>query len=140
MDNLERFLKAQEEYYETALNEIRNGRKQSHWIWFIFPQAAGLGMSATSQYYGIEDMAEAKEYLANTVLGNRLLEITGELLKLPTDDAERVMGYVDALKLKSSMTLFHRADPKCELFSAVLKKYYNGEEDWKTLSLLGIVK
>ena len=140
MDNLDRFLKAQEEYYETALNEIRNGRKQSHWIWFIFPQAAGLGMSSTSQYYGIEDMAEAKEYLANTVLRNRLLEITGELLKLPDNDAERVMGYIDAIKLKSSMTLFHRADPKCELFSAVLKKYYNGEEDWKTLSLLGIVK
>ena len=140
MDNLDRFLKAQEEYYETALNEIRNGRKQSHWIWFIFPQATGLGMSATSQYYGIEDMTEAKEYLANTVLRNRLLEITGELLKLPDNDAEKVMGYVDALKLKSSMTLFHRADPSCKLFSAVLKKYYNGEEDWKTLSLLGIVK
>lgn len=140
MNNLERFLKAQKGYYETALSEIKNGQKQSHWIWYIFPQIAGLGTSSTSQYYGIKDLAEAKEYLANAVLRSRLLEITGELLKLPNSDAERVMGYVDALKLKSSMTLFHRADPSCELFSAVLKKYYNGEEDWKTLSLLGLMK
>lgn len=140
MNNLERFLKAQEGDYEIALNEIRNGQKRSHWIWYIFPQLAGLGTSSTSQYYGIKDLAEAQEYLANTVLRNRLLEITDELLKLQSNDAERVMGYVDALKLKSSMTLFHRADPGCELFSAVLKKYYNGEEDWKTLSLLGLMK
>lgn len=140
MNNLERFLKAQGRDYETALNEIKNGQKRSHWIWYIFPQIAGLGTSSTSQYYGIKNLAEAKEYLANTVLRNRLLEITGELLKLPGNDAEKVMGYVDALKLKSSMTLFHRADPSCELFSDVLKKYYGGEEDWKTLSLLGLMK
>jgi len=140
MNNLDRFLEAQKRDYETALNEIKQGRKQSHWIWYIFPQIEGLGMSSTSQYYGIKDMTEAKEYLQNTILKNRLLEITGELLRLPTNDAEKVMGYVDTLKLKSSMTLFRRADPDCELFSEVLEKYFDGEEDWKTLSILGLAE
>lgn len=140
MSNLSRFLEAQERDYTTALQEIKNGRKQSHWIWYIFPQVAGLGMSSTSQYYGIKDIEEAKEYLSHPVLRKRLLEITGEILKLQTNDAERVMGYVDAMKLKSSMTLFHRAEPECELFTGVLKRYFNGEEDWNTLSILGIEK
>lgn len=136
MNNLDRFKIAQEKDYETALNEIKNGRKQTHWIWYIFPQVAGLGMSSTSQYYGIRDLSEAREYLADSILRERLLEITGELLLLPDKNAERIMGYVDAMKLRSSMTLFHRADPNCKVFSAVLDKYFDGEEDWKTLTIL----
>ena len=136
MNNLDRFKIAQEKDYETALNEIKNGRKQTHWIWYIFPQVAGLGMSSTSQYYGIGDLSEAREYLADSILRERLLEITGELLLLPDKNAERIMGYVDAMKLRSSMTLFHRADPNCKVFSAVLDKYFDGEEDWKTLTIL----
>ena len=134
MEQLDRFIKAQENMYLIALNEIKNGRKQSHWMWYIFPQIKGLGMSETSMYYGIDSENEAKEYLDNEILGARLREITFELLKLDTNNPVDLLGTIDAMKLKSSMTLFdHVSDDK--LFSEVLDKYYNGEIDEKTILL-----
>lgn len=134
-NDLERFLKAQEKDYEQALNEIKNGRKTSHWIWYIFPQIAGLGFSSTSKYYSIKDKNEAIEYLKNKTLKNRLIEICEALLSLESDDATYVMGYPDDLKLKSSMTLFSEVSD-IDVFKKVLDKFYNGEKDEMTISLL----
>ena len=136
--DLERFVRAQIGSYETALWEIRRGRKCSHWMWYIFPQIAGLGMSSTAQYYAIQDLQEAEEYLAHPILGPRLLEISGELLKLNTNDAYSVFGWPDDLKLRSSMTLFSCAAVDQPVFQQVLDKYYGGKPDEKTLSLLGL--
>lgn len=136
MYDLQRFLKAQERDYETALQEIRNGRKLSHWIWYIFPQVKGLGFSSTSEYYGIEDLEEAKAYLENDTLKARLLEISEALLDLETNNAREVMGSPDHLKLKSSMTLFAMADPNIPIFKQVIDKYYDGVLDEKTLKIL----
>lgn len=133
--DLERFLKAQERDYEVALNEIKNGRKTSHWIWYIFPQIAGLGFSSTSKYYSIKDKNEAIEYLNNKTLRNRLIEICEALLLLDSNDATYVMGYPDDLKLKSSMTLFNEVSD-IDIFKKVLDKFYNGEKDEMTISLL----
>ena len=133
--DLERFLKAQERDYATALNEIKNGRKTSHWIWYIFPQIAGLGFSSTSKYYSIKDKNEAIEYLKNKTLKNRLIEICEALLSLESDDATYVMGYPDDLKLKSSMTLFDEVSD-IDVFKKVLDKFYKGEKDEMTISLL----
>lgn len=134
-NDLERFLKAQERDYEVALNEIKNGRKTSHWIWYIFPQIAGLGFSSTSKYYSIKDKNEAIEYLNNKTLRNRLIEICEALLLLDSNDATYVMGYPDDLKLKSSMTLFNEVSD-IDIFKKVLDKFYNGEKDEMTISLL----
>lgn len=134
MEQLDRFIKAQENTYLVALKEIKNGRKQSHWMWYIFPQIKGLGMSETSRYYGIDGEEEAKAYLDNEILGSRLREITSELLKLNIDNPVNIFGTIDAMKLKSSMTLFdYVSDDK--IFSQVLNKYYNGEIDEKTILL-----
>lgn len=133
--DLERFLKAQERDYATALNEIKKGRKTSHWIWYIFPQIAGLGFSSTSKYYSIKDKNEAIEYLNNKILRNRLIEICEVLLSLENNDATYVMGYPDDLKLKSSMTLFNEVSD-IDIFKKVLDKFYNGEKDEMTISLL----
>jgi uncharacterized protein (DUF1810 family) len=138
MENrLERFRKAQENSYDSALREIQNGRKQSHWIWFIFPQIAGLGYSQTAQYYAIADLDEAKEFLNDNMLGKNLIEISEALLELESNDATEVMGWPDDLKLRSSMTLFALADPECEVFQKVLDKFYGGERDERTIELLG---
>lgn len=134
-NDLERFLKAQEKDYEYALNEIKNGRKTGHWIWYIFPQIAGLGFSSTSKYYSIKDKNEAIEYLKNKTLKNRLIEICEALLSLESDDATYVMGYPDDLKLKSSMTLFDEVSD-IDVFKKVLDKFYKGEKDEMTISLL----
>ena len=134
MGQLDRFIKAQENTYLVALKEIKNGRKQSHWMWYIFPQIKGLGMSETSRYYGIDGEEEAKAYLDNEILGSRLREITSELLKLNIDNPVDIFGTIDTMKLKSSMTLFdYVSDDK--IFSQVLNKYYNGEIDEKTILL-----
>lgn len=133
--DLERFLKAQERDYATALNEIKKGRKTSHWIWYIFPQIAGLGFSSTSKYYSIKDKNEAIEYLNNKILRKRLIEICEVLLSLENNDATYVMGYPDDLKLKSSMTLFNEVSD-IDIFKKVLDKFYNGEKDEMTISLL----
>lgn len=135
-DNLERFVKAQQSYYQTALQEIKKGRKESHWMWFIFPQIKGLGYSETAKFYGIRDIREAKLYLEHPQLRKNLLEISGELLKLESDDAEQVMGWPDHLKLRSSMTLFAEAEPDCEVFQRVLDKFFHGEKDQKTMEIL----
>ena len=133
--DLSRFHKAQRRDYEAALSEIRAGRKRSHWIWYIFPQIQGLGFSSTSQYYAIQDLGEARAYLADPLLRERLLEISGALLELPSSDPGAVMGYPDDLKLKSSMTLFELAEPDCPVFPAVLEKFFAGERDERTLRL-----
>ena len=134
--SLSRFLKAQENSYTTALNEISSGKKISHWMWYIFPQIKGLGKSYDARYYGISDLEEAQEYLANDILRERLLEICGALFALETNSPEKILGYTDAMKLKSSMTLFLMADSKYEIFQAILDKFYNGERDVLTLRIL----
>ena len=134
-NDLERFKKAQELDFATALAEIRNGRKVSHWMWYIFPQLSGLGHSQTARYYAIRDRAEAEAYLAHPVLGKRLLEISSELLKLESSDATAVMGWPDDLKLKSSMTLFSLVSRE-PVFRQVLEKYFRGEEDAYTVQAI----
>lgn len=134
--DLDRFIKAQEQDYETALKEIRQGRKRSHWIWYIFPQIAGLGLSSISQYYAIASMEEAKAYMENAYLRGHLLEISKALLALDSSDPGRVMGYPDDLKLRSSMTLFAEAAPEEPVFQEVLDKYFDGEKDQRTLDIL----
>ena len=135
--DLSRFVTAQERSYDAALSEIINGRKRTHWMWYIFPQLDGLGRSSTAQYYAISNLQEAKEYYAHPVLGPRLVEITEALLTLDSDDATAVMGYPDDLKLHSSMTLFAVASGN-PVFSKVLEKYYGGSQDRLTLRLLGL--
>lgn len=136
--DLSRFIQAQQTHYETALREIRNGRKQSHWMWFIFPQLRGLGRSTTSEYYGIIDLEEARAFLRHPYLGKNLREITSALLSLDSQDAREVMGWPDCMKLKSSMTLFVHASEDDKVFQDVLEKYYQGREDRKTLQMLGM--
>ena len=135
--DLERFVDAQAGTYDQALAELRAGRKTSHWMWWIFPQVAGLGMSSTSATYAIADLAEARAYVDHDVLGPRLLECCRALLDLEDVTAERVLGSVDAIKLRSSMTLFAHADPSEGTFREVLDRYYDGDEDERTVALLG---
>ena len=135
METVERFLSPQKTGYEEALAEIRRGQKTGHWMWFVFPQLRGLGSSTTAWYYGIENLEEARQYLAHPVLGQRLREITGALLTLEEDNPERIFGWPDCLKLRSSMTLFYRAGGE-DLFYRVLQRYYEGSEDTMTLRLL----
>jgi uncharacterized protein (DUF1810 family) len=136
--DLERFVEAQDGggTYERALAELRAGRKQSHWIWFVFPQIEGLGRSPTARAYAIASLPEARAYLDHPVLGPRLRESAEALLGLDTDDAGAVMGPIDAVKLRSSMTLFARADPEDDRFPNVLRKFYGGQEDEATLARL----
>lgn len=135
--DLERFVLAQDETYDRALHELRAGRKTSHWMWWVFPQVAGLGLSSTSQVYAIADVDEARAYLAHEVLGLRLLECCRALLDLEDVSAERVLGGIDAIKLRSSMTLFAQADPDEPLFTEVLSRFFDGEQDERTVRLLG---
>lgn len=134
--HLTRFISAQEAVFETALDEIRNGKKQSHWMWFIFPQIQGLGFSQTSKFYAIKDLGEADAYLKHPVLGDRLLRICKELLRLKGDDAHRIFGSPDDLKLKSSMTLFSSVPDTDPVFQAVLDKFFGGAKDLNTLHIL----
>ncbi|MDE5539352.1 MAG: DUF1810 domain-containing protein, partial [Bacilli bacterium] len=110
MHDLERFIKAQKEDYSQALKEIKNGRKLTHWVWYIFPQIRGLGTSDMAMYYGIEDLFEAQEYLKNDYLRHNLIEISQALLDLESNNATEILGSPDDLKVKSCMTLFHYAD------------------------------
>lgn len=135
---LDRFLDAQRGDYAAALAEVRRGRKTSHWMWYIFPQIAGLGQSSTARYYSIRDLEEARKYYAHPVLGQRLREISGVLLDLRGSDPVAVFGGIDSMKLKSSMTLFAVAAPDDPLFQQVLDKYYGGEQDILTLRILGL--
>lgn len=138
MNELKRFLDAQENDFETALAEIRNGRKQSHWMWYIFPQIAGLGFSSTSKFYAVKDRAEAESYLAHPVLGNRLVEISSALLEIEGKTANQIFGSPDDLKLKSSMTLFAVLDDTNPVFQKVLDKYFDGAKDRRTLGLIDV--
>lgn len=138
MVDLSRFLQAQENSYDTALAEIKSGRKQSHWMWFNFPQLKGLGRSSTAEYYAIQNIDEARAYLQHPVLGRRLIQISEALLKLPHSDLTRILGTPDDLKLRSSMTLFAVADPTAEVFSMVLSKFFADERDERTLHLLNV--
>ena len=135
-NSLNRFLDAQKNEYEIALNEIRSGKKLSHWMWFIFPQIKGLGKSEIAEYYGIKDLNEAKAYLANDVLRKRLFEITETFLNLEKTDPAIILGFPDNLKLKSSMTLFALADPSSNVFQAILDKFYDGNLDTVTIEIL----
>ncbi len=133
--DLERFKKAQERDYPVALREIKNGRKESHWIWYIFPQLAELGYSPTARYYGLSKK-EAKAYISDELLRNRLIEISEALLSLESNDATEIMGYPDDLKLKSCMTLFMEIASEISVFGKVLEKFFKGEKDEKTVELL----
>jgi uncharacterized protein (DUF1810 family) len=127
---LNRFLKAQEKDYQTALSEIRSGRKRSHWMWYIFPQITGLGSSPMAVKYAIRDLDEAKAYLDDPILGSRLKEISQALLDLRNTSALDIFGYPDNLKLRSCMTLFSAADASADsVFTSVLDKYFAGELD-----------
>lgn len=134
-EGLERFIKAQEHVFAQALQEIKNGRKESHWMWYIFPQLQGLGHSPTAQYYAVKDRKEAEAYMEHPVLGSRLLEISGELLKLKSGNAREVLGCPDDMKLKSSMTLFEAVGGG-PVFGRVLDKFFGGERDVYTLDYL----
>jgi uncharacterized protein (DUF1810 family) len=130
--DLQRFLDAQAGVYDGAAAELRAGRKTGHWMWFVFPQIAGLGRSPTAQHYAIASLDEARAYLAHPVLGTRLRECARILTELPGASAEEIFGGIDAMKLRSSMTLFARADPDEPLFGAVLDRYFGGVADAAT--------
>jgi uncharacterized protein (DUF1810 family) len=133
---LERFVAAQDPIYRRVLEELRSGRKVSHWMWFVFPQVAGLGSSPMSQRYAIASLEEARTYLAHPVLGARLRECAGLLLATHGQSADAILGHIDALKLRSSMTLFHRAAPGERLFVEVLERFHRGIPDPATDAIL----
>ena len=135
--NLDRFVRAQADIYDRALGELRRGKKQSHWMWFIFPQMDGLGSSAMTREYAIKSMDEARAYLGHPVLGMRLKECAEAVLAAEGRTALEIMGRPDDLKLRSSMTLFERAAGDDSVFAKLLNKYYAGERDAKTLAFLG---
>jgi uncharacterized protein (DUF1810 family) len=134
---LERFVRAQDGgVYEQALRELRAGAKRGHWMWFVFPQVAGLGRSSTAQHYALAGLEEARAYLAHPVLGPRLVECAQALLELSGRDPVRVLGSVDAVKLRSSMTLFEAAAPDERVFAEVLERWFDGERDEATTTRL----
>ena len=134
-NNLQRFIDAQQNSYQRALTEVKSGKKLTHWIWYIFPQLKGLGMSGNSQYYGIDDLEEARAYLKHPVLGARLREITSVFLDLVGKNAKDVFGDLDAMKVRACMTLFNEVSDD-DLFEEVLKKHYQGEKDEMTMNRL----
>ena len=136
MESLGRFVVAQEPVYAQALSELRRGRKESHWMWFIFPQLGGLGRSPTARFYGIHGRNEATAYLRHPLLGPRLLECTEALLAHPKRSAEQILGSVDAMKFRSSMTLFEAVAEEPRTFGAALDLFYEGARDQQTLRLL----
>jgi uncharacterized protein (DUF1810 family) len=136
-NDLERFVDAQAHVYAGVLEELGRGQKTGHWIWFIFPQIVGLGRSATSQEFAILSLGEARAYLAHPVLGPRLRECTALILAINGRTADQILGPLDAMKLRSSMTLFHRAAPDESLFARVLERHYGGVPDAATDERLG---
>jgi len=134
--DLERFVAAQEDSYETALGEIRRGRKRSHWMWYVFPQFAGLGSSGAARHYAIRSLDEARAYLAHPLLGPRLRACVEALQDLEHGPVEAVFGVLDALKLRSSLTLFAEASGE-RLFDAAIERWFDGRRDEATLRLLG---
>ena len=136
MDGLERFVAAQEGNWETALAELRRGRKESHWMWWIFPQLAALGRSGTAKVYGIADLEEARAYLAHPVLGPRLVEAARAMLGNAGQRPEAILGEIDAMKLRSSVTLFAAVPGADPVFGEVLEAFYGGERDPMTVERL----
>jgi uncharacterized protein (DUF1810 family) len=134
--DLQRFVDAQSQTYDQALAELRAGEKRTHWMWFVFPQIAGLGRSGMAQRFAIQDLDEARAYLAHPTLGRRLVECATALTSLDTTDPERVFGSVDAMKLRSSMTLFAHAAPDQPVFREVLDHWFDGVDDAATVSRL----
>ncbi len=134
--NLKRFVDAQERDYETALSEIKNGRKRTHWMWYIFPQIQGLGFSETSRYYAIKNKEEAAAFLQHPVIGKRLLNICEALLSLQHNNAHIIFGSPDNLKLQSCLTLFSSLPDANPVFEALLQKFFNGKKDENTLRIL----
>ena len=134
--NLNRFLEAQETKYNEALTEIKNGKKQSHWMWYIFPQIAGLGFSEYNVFYAIKNREEATQYLQHPVLGKRLIQIAEAVLEINGKTANEIFGKPDDRKLQSCMTLFAQPTNADPIFQKVLDKYYQGNKDEKTMQLL----
>lgn len=135
--NLQRFVDAQEHSYAQALAEIKQGMKQSHWMWYIFPQWVGLGRSSISKQYSIHSKEEALTYLNHPILGHRLLEITESFLQIKGKTAAEILGRVDAAKMQSSMTLFDEIQEQTNIFAKVLEKFYDGKRCQYTISKLG---
>lgn len=134
--DLDRFVAAQDGIYETALAEMRGGRKRSHWMWFIFPQLAGLGSSATAQRFAIRNAAEARAYLAHATLGPRLVECAAAALAIKAGTAREIFGSPDDVKLRSSATLFAHVSPAGSVFHRLLDRFFDGLRDGRTLELL----
>jgi len=137
---LNRFVRAQEESYEQALSELERGRKQSHWMWYVFPQLDGFGSSPPSKFYSIKSEGEARAYLEHPVLGPRLVECAGAMLRIDGASARAILGSPDDLKLKSSATLFAHVSPPGSVFEQILDKFYGGERDATTLRLLSAAR
>ena len=135
--NLQRFIDAQASKYGAALAELLAGEKRSHWMWFIFPQLRGLGSSRNAEFFGLTSLAEARAYLAHPVLGERLRECVRAMLQVKGSRAEEILGFVDAMKFQSSLTLFRKADPAELLFSKALGRYFGAAGDTRTLAMLG---
>jgi len=135
--NLRRFVEAQEDHFDRALAELRDGRKQSHWMWFIFPQLLGLGESWMAKLYGVTSLNEARAYLAHPVLGPRLIDATAAAAGVEGRSAEAIFGQPDVLKFHSSLTLFAEAAPEIDVFRAALDKYYGGAPDERSIAILG---
>ena len=138
--DLSRFTKAQEQDFKTAFKEIKNGRKMSHWMWYIFPQIQGLGKSSTSQYYGIKDLNEARAFINDPYLGGNLKKISMALLELEENNVVTIFGKPDDIKLKSCMTLFSCISEDGSIFHKVLEKYFGGRQCKRTLSIIGLNK
>jgi uncharacterized protein (DUF1810 family) len=134
--DLQRFVRAQEGVYETALVELQHGQKRSHWMWFVFPQIEGLGHSETARYFAVTSLEEARQYLRHPVLGRRLAECAQTLLAVSGRSASQIFGYPDDLKLKSSMTLFAQAAGPGSVYEQVLDRYFGSEADDRTLQIL----
>lgn len=135
--DLERFVEAQNPVYEQACRELRQGLKQGHWMWFIFPQLKGLGHSSMANHYGIAGADEARAYLAHPILGPRLAECTSLVNAVEGASADEIFGFPDTLKFRSSMTLFAHVSPGSNVFAVALEKYYAGQPDTLTLEMLG---
>lgn len=139
-NELIRFLEAQNQVYLKALSEIKEGQKNSHWMWYIFPQIKGLGSSETAQYYGIKDLNEATAYLQHPILGKHLIEIAEEVFNINGKTATQIFGTPDDMKLRSCMTLFANVKNANPVFQKVLEKYFNGVPDYHTLQLLNLTQ
>jgi uncharacterized protein (DUF1810 family) len=138
--DLERFISAQEPVYSTVVSELRNGKKASHWMWFIFPQIDGLGSSPTARHYAIRSLDEANAYLAHPVLGSRLIECTGLVNNVDGKSLREIFGSPDDMKFHSSVSLFSLIESRESAFERALNKYFNGELDERTVAILGIAQ